>query len=71
MGTVLDDQLFGAYAYGLESPIRREIYQKSNSKSMRCALKSVRTPAAYLFLGSLFEREINQKLKFKINRALR
>ena len=38
----------------------KNLIQKSNSKSKRCALKSVRTPTAYLFLGSLFEREINQ-----------
>ena len=30
----------------------------------------MRTPAAYLFLGSLFEREIIQKFSYKINQKL-
>ena len=30
----------------------------------------MRTPAAYLFLGSLFEREINKKLSSKIIQKL-
>jgi len=53
----------------LESPERREIFQKSNSKSERSALKSLgEAPVGTsLYSESLFEREIHQKLSLKIN----
>jgi len=68
MGTVLGDQLFGAYASGilmLGVAYRREIFQKSNSKSMCFALKSVRTPKGILILGVALRARNYSKIKSK------
>jgi hypothetical protein len=53
------------------SALRAEIFQKSNSKSLRCALKSLAKPLRdFLYLGTL-RVEIIQKLNSKIIRASR